>query len=237
MTVFSEKYFIWRGYEVTLQIKNVKNLTLRIIPPGKILLSVPKYSTIKAAQEFLESKADWVTKHLVQIASQQENSPENGFDGEHIWYFGKCLRVIFKVEPVQARKAVLYQDGVVFKTAKVLTELQKQQAVQDFYQLALQQEAVRLIKEWEPKLGYFSSKLTIRTAKSRWGSCNVKTRAIMLNSRLVFRPMECLEYVVVHELAHLYEPSHGPRFKAFLDLHLPDWKARKKLLNDFSFKN
>lgn len=226
----------WRNYPVEITRKQVKNLTLKIVPPGRIIMSIPLSCSRLTIVNFLDAKASWLEKHLAIVKTKSENSPDEGFDGSKLWYFGKCLKVIFKVDLQQAGKAMLYQDGVVFKCRRELTIPEKQKAVQEFYELALKQEVERLFKQWEPILGYYSSKVTIRTAKSRWGSCNVQTRAIMINRRLVHRPLKCLEYVVVHELAHLHEASHGPRFKAFLDKHLKDWRARKELLNNFSFK-
>ena len=87
-----------------------------------------------------------------------------------------------------------------------------------------------LVKKWEPVLGVKAGKLAYRNMKSRWGSCQPATGRICINTRLALYPPECLEYVVVHELAHLIERGHGPRFKAILDSVMPDWKSRRDKL-------
>lgn len=226
----------WNKHPVHIERKRVKNLTLKIVPPGELRMSVPLGCSEFSIREFLQLKAKWIETNLAKVAAQQELTPDKGFDGNNLWLFGKCLKVIFKVDKEQAGKALLFQDGVVFKCKRELNNLEKQKAVREFYELSLKQEVEKLFAHWEPILGYYSSHITIREAKTRWGSCNVRTKAIMINRRLVYRPVQCLEYVVVHELAHLYEASHGPRFKAFLDTYLPDWRARRELLNNFSFK-
>ena len=87
-----------------------------------------------------------------------------------------------------------------------------------------------LIAKWEPIMGVKAGKIAYRNMTSRWGSCQPSTGRICINVRLALYPPECLEYVVVHELCHLLERGHGPRFHALMDAFLPDWKAiRAKL--------
>lgn len=87
-----------------------------------------------------------------------------------------------------------------------------------------------LVHMWEPIMGVKAGRLAYRNMTSRWGSCNPKTGRICINLQLANYPEECLEYLVVHELCHLLEKGHGPRFKALMTQYLPDWQARRKLL-------
>ncbi|MGI6591028.1 MAG: M48 family metallopeptidase [Eggerthellaceae bacterium] len=87
-----------------------------------------------------------------------------------------------------------------------------------------------LVAKWEPVLGVKVQTLVYRSMRSRWGSCQPETGRVCINTRLALYPPRCLEYVVVHELCHLIEPSHGPRFKALLNEFLPDWKSADALL-------
>ena len=87
-----------------------------------------------------------------------------------------------------------------------------------------------LIEHWERIIGVKAGKLAYRNMKSRWGSCQPSTGRICINTRLALYPPECLEYVVVHELCHLIERSHGPKFYALMDKYLPDWKTRRAKL-------
>ena len=87
-----------------------------------------------------------------------------------------------------------------------------------------------LVEKWAPILGVAPGKLAYRNMVSRWGSCNVKTGRICINVQLAAQPPECLEYVVVHELCHLIEANHGPRFHALLDAYLPHWREAERKL-------
>ena len=89
-----------------------------------------------------------------------------------------------------------------------------------------------LVEKWEPVLGVKAGKLAYRKMKSRWGSCQPSTGRICINVVLALYPPECLEYVVVHELAHLLVPGHGPEFHAVMDRVMPDWKQRRAKLRD-----
>lgn len=90
--------------------------------------------------------------------------------------------------------------------------------------------APALIEAWEPIMGVKAGKLAFRNMKSRWGSCQPSTGRICLNVRLALYPPECLEYVVVHELCHLLERGHGPRFQRLMDAFMPDWRERRAKL-------
>lgn len=87
-----------------------------------------------------------------------------------------------------------------------------------------------LVEAWEPIMGVKAGKLAYRNMTSRWGSCQPATGRICINVRLALYPPECLEYVVVHELCHLLERGHGPRFKALMDAFMPDWRTRRAKL-------
>ena len=87
-----------------------------------------------------------------------------------------------------------------------------------------------LVEAWEPIMGVKAGKLVYRNMTSRWGSCQPATGRICINVRLALYPPECLEYVVVHELCHLLERGHGPRFKALMDAFMPDWRDRRAKL-------
>lgn len=86
-------------------------------------------------------------------------------------------------------------------------------------------------QKWQAVMGVRAGRWTVRDMKTRWGSCTVRTGDIRLNSRLAAYPDECLEYVMVHELCHLIEPSHNKRFKNYMTKFLPDWKERKEKLS------
>ena len=98
--------------------------------------------------------------------------------------------------------------------------------------LLLKRDVEKLIAKWEPVMGVKASGVTIRQMKTRWGSCNVRTHHININLALAKKPPECLEYVVVHELTHILEPSHNAVFWGYMTQFYPNWKRVRKYLND-----
>jgi predicted metal-dependent hydrolase len=89
-----------------------------------------------------------------------------------------------------------------------------------------------LVAQWEPVMGVVVSGITIRKMKTRWGSCNVKTHHININLALWDKPEQCLQYVVIHEMAHLLEPSHNKVFWGYVSRYCPNWKQIRRYLND-----
>ena len=87
-----------------------------------------------------------------------------------------------------------------------------------------------LIEKWEPVMGVKAGEIAYRNMRSRWGSCKPSTGRICIHTRLALYAPECLDYVVVHELCHLLERGHGPRFYELMDSFLPDWKERRAKL-------
>lgn len=108
-------------------------------------------------------------------------------------------------------------------------------SVTDEESARLKEQISRFAAKWEPVMGVHCERWTIRDMKSRWGSCTVTKKTIRLNLQLAKKPEECVEYVVVHELTHLLEPSHNARFHAYMKTYLPDYKERKRRLENCGF--
>ena len=122
----------------------------------------------------------------------------------------------------KSRKRMLdSREGRAEETSRSITDAQLGRLVDKVEEYA---------RIWEPVMGVNATNWTFRYMKTRWGSCTVNTGRIRINTRLAFYPDECLEYIVVHELCHLIEPSHNKRFHAYMTKFLPDWKIRKKKL-------
>lgn len=135
-------------------------------------------------------------------------------------------------------KFIRSREGWIRRAQESVRERARKTAAEEALTFT-QEERLRLQKDiffyaakWEPVMGVHASKWQIREMKTRWGSCSVKTGNIRINLHLAQKPKECLEYVVVHELCHLLEPSHNARFHSLMDYFIPDWQARKSLLNE-----
>jgi predicted metal-dependent hydrolase len=88
-----------------------------------------------------------------------------------------------------------------------------------------------LLTKWQPLLGVKVERFFVQRMKTKWGSCNHRARTIRLNTELAKKPAECLEYIVVHELVHLLQPTHNARFVALMDRFMPNWHFHRQVLN------
>lgn len=222
------------GIDVVLKRKAVKNIYLRISNvTADITVTVPYNLSYTQIEKFICSKTDWIRKNVALIKNRHMEKPEYDIKKEHIWLWGRKYQVQFM--QADADKIEITDDKLVVCSRKVLSETGRVKAIDSYYRKVLLEEISRFLDHWQSVTGLQAEGFAVRRMKSRWGSCHVLKKFIVFNYGLVYRPKICLEYVVVHELAHLYEVSHNQRFKSFVTAFLPDWRERKKLLNNFSF--
>ena len=229
------------GLKIKLWFKLVKNITLRIKEDGSIFLTAPVGMSISEVQQFLESREQWLRQKLqlvLQAQSQQKQEQkysmgELPFDGQHVWLWGKRLPAHFLLSGKKHGTYEVLADAVNFYYRSELSNEAKCAFVEFFYKQEVLYSGAQLMAVWAKKMGVRPTGLKVHRMKTRWGSCNVRTGSINLNTLLACWPKECLEYIVVHELAHLQEANHSPRFHAIVASYLPEWRERKKLLEDF----
>lgn len=227
------------GLTINLQFKLVKNITLRIKETGDIFLTAPVGMSISEVQQFLESREQWLRQKLqlvLQSQQKQEQKYSMGelpFDGQHVWLWGKRLPAHFLLNTQKHGTYEVQADAVCFYYRSELSDAGRCAFAEFFYKQEILKRGEQLLQAWEKKMGVRHTGLKVHRMKTRWGSCNVRTGGINLNTLLACWPQECLEYIVVHELAHLHEANHSPRFHAIVERYLPEWRERKKMLAAF----
>ena len=221
------------GLKIKLRFKLVKNITLRIKETGDIFLTAPVGMSISEVQQFLESREQWLRQKLQQKQAPKYSMGELPFDGQHVWLWGKRLPAHFLLSGKKHGTYEVQADAVNFYYRSELNNEAKCAFVEFFYKQEVSGRGEQLLQAWEKKMGVHHTGLKVHRMKTRWGSCNVRTGGINLNTLLACWPQECLEYIVVHELAHLHEANHSPRFHAIVERYLPEWRERKKLLVAF----
>ena len=153
--------------------------------------------------------------------------------GEILYLWGKPYRLIFA--PDKVRSLSFHADETVLLTMKrEANAAERERFVDAQYRLRLHREIARRMPFWEEKMGLYSSGFKIRDMKSRWGSCNIVTKVQTFNLQLVQWEVVCLDYVIIHELAHLKERNHNPAFWSIVSGYMPDWKRVKQLMNSES---
>lgn len=229
------------GLTINLQFKLVKNITLRIKENGSIFLTAPVGMSVSEVQQFLESKEQWLRQKLQLVLQEQSQQKyekkycmgELPFDGQHVWLWGKRLPAHFLLSGKKHGTYEVQADAVNFYYRSELNNEAKCAFVEFFYKQEVSGRGEQLLQAWEKKMGVRHTGLKVHRMKTRWGSCNVRTGSINLNTLLACWPQECLEYIVVHELAHLHEANHSPSFHAIVERYLPEWRERKKMLAAF----
>ena len=178
----------------------------------------------------------WIRRQQEKQRRRERESERSWVSGErhYVEGTGRRLRVITGEGPPHVR---LLDDSTLEMRVRPGTDRDERAALlAAWYRERLESSIPRLIATWEPFMGVTVKEWRIRKMKTRWGSCNVRKGRIWLNLELAKKPMRCLEYVIVHEMAHLIEPSHNRRFWGILDRHMPDWRPRREELNRFPVK-
>lgn len=220
------------GIPVELQRKNIKNLHLYVLPPdGRVRISAPMRLSVERITEFVLPKLDWIRDRQKKL-SEHPYAPEPKYEsGETIVLFG--VPYLLSVESGSGKSRMILEDRRAILTVRPdSTFEQRKTVVNEWYRTLLKEQVGRLLPEWEAVTGLYSDSWQTKNMKTRWGTCNTRTRKIWLNLQLAQKPVGCLEYVILHELAHLKVPDHGKEFEALLDRYMPDWRERRRILND-----
>ena len=217
------------GIEVTF--KKIRNIHLRICPPdGRVQVSAPMRTTLAEIRDFATSKLAWIRKHRTSIVAEPRAPKKEFLDGDSLSLWGRPLTL--GIEETRGRpRAQLEGDFLVLRVGPGTDIEGREKLVDFFYKEALRETVLPLLELWQARLGVRASALSIRRMKSKWGSCFPARERIGLNSELAKKSPQLLEYVLVHELVHLFEANHGPRFKSLMDRYLPNWKELRDKLN------
>jgi predicted metal-dependent hydrolase len=179
---------------------------------------------------FAISKLGWIKQQQRKLREQERETPREYLDRESHYVWGK--RYLLQVIEKDARPEVELTHRKTLLQIRPATAQGKKEAVLDrWYRQQLKEAALALVAKWEPLLGVTVRKFFVQRMKTQWGSCNPASASIRLNTDLAKKPRECLEYVVVHELIHLREPTHNPRFVALMDRFMPKWQFNRQALN------
>ncbi len=213
--------------------KHIKHIYLTVQPPdGRVRISAPTRLNLDTLRLFALSKLDWIGQQQRKLRDQARQRTPELLDREIHYLWGN--RYLLQVIEGEGPACISLSSGKLLLRVKPGTEdEQRRELLAAWYRQQLKAAAVGLIAKWEGILGVKVQGLFIQRMKTRWGSCTPARGNIRLNTELAMKPMPCLEYIVVHELAHLIERRHNDRFRAIMDAHLPQWPAYRELLNRF----
>lgn len=217
--------------KVDVVFKDIKNVHLSVYPPsGRVRISAPLRMNLDTVRVFAIAKLSWIRQQQDKLRGQERETPREFLDRESHYLRGK--RYLLTVIEEEAPPTVeLKHSKLLLRVRPGTTEAGKQAVVEAWYRRQLKQEVLPLIARWEPILGVKVERFFVQRMRTRWGSCNPAARTIRLNTDLAKKPRECLEYIVVHEMAHILEPTHTARFVALMDRFMPNWRFYRDQLN------
>jgi len=208
------------GLTVTVQRKAVKYLRLRIREPeGSLYVSAPLRVSDRDLQRFVESKRSWIERQQARCVGQAR-APHAFEDGSAVPLWGGERTLRFGVGPNQDA------DTILLLPARPGQNRQRRQAaLHAWYRSALKDAIAQRLPYWEQRVGARAEHWWVRNMRSRWGSCSFTRRRICISLRMVVHPVTCLDYVLVHELAHLRVPRHDRAFWSVVADAMPDWQS------------
>jgi predicted metal-dependent hydrolase len=211
--------------------KNIKNVHLSVYPPmGNVRISAPLRMNLDTIRVFAISKLDWIRHQQQKLRNQVRETPREYIDRESHYLWGK--RYLLNLIEIEAPPYLEIQHEQILLRVRPGADIAKKRAIVDeFYRHQIEIAIPPLIAKWERLMGLQVNSFTVRKMKTKWGSCTPSLQTIRFNLELAKKPAECLEYVIVHEMVHLLEPSHNKRFIAFMDSFMPKWRFYQSELN------
>lgn len=214
------------GIPIAVERRRIKNMYLRVQPDGRVLLTAPKLASDAVIERFARARLPWLSKH------RQAGAPESApmyESGESLPVWGEPRRLIVRYEGRRAR-VEMQEDAILLCVPEGSTADERKRALDNYFRKQLAEAIRQLAPACEQMTGKHASQWKIRDMKTRWGTCNTQSCAITVNLALIRRAPHYLRYVMLHELTHLWEPSHNARFYALMDKFCPDWKRIRKSL-------
>jgi len=217
---------------VEVVLKDIKNIHLSVYPPaGKVRISAPSRMTLDTIRLFAISKLDWIKQQQEKLRGQERETTREYLDRESHFVWGK--RYLLKVIECDQAPSVELHHSQMFLRLRPGTPSNKARAVVEaWYRMQVRKAVPPLIAKWEPVMGVKVEQFFVQKMKTKWGSCNAARKTVRLNSDLAKKVSECLEYVVVHEMAHLIVRHHNGQFVDLMDKCLPQWKLLRQMLNN-----
>lgn len=217
---------------ITLTRKDVKHVHLTVHPPdGRVTLVAPARTRPDVARAYAIAKLGWIRQHQAQLRAQAREAPRQHVTRETHYVWGR--RYLLAVREADAKPSVSLGHRQITLTVRPGSSAAKRAQVMHEWHKGLLHAAVPpLVRKWERKLGVTVRGYFLQRMKTKWGSCNHRAGHIRLNTELVKKPKDLLEYVVAHEMVHLLAPTHSERFVTLLTKHYPSWREARLELNE-----
>ena len=220
------------GLPVEIVRKNIKNLHLGVYPPaGRIRVAAPLRVSNEAVRLAVVGKLGWIKRQQAHFEQQPRQSAREMVSGESHYFSGQRYRLrVYSVD--ETAKVVIRNASIIELHVRVGASVEtRQRAMMSWYRQYLKDTIPRLLEKWQKRLGVRVSSCGIKKMKTKWGTCNAEAGRIWINLELAKKSVDCLDYVVLHELVHLLVRRHDDKFVEIMDRCLPRWRALRAELN------
>jgi len=220
------------GMPVEIVRKGIKNLHLGVYPPyGRVRVAVPLRVSDDAVRLAVVGKLGWIKRQRARFAAQPRQSEREMGSGESHYFLGQRYRLRVSKQDGPMKVVMRNKFTIELHVRRELNAVQRERVLNRWYREQLRELIPPLLEKWQSRLGVQANQWAIKKMKTKWGACSVGARRIWLNLELAKKPVQCLEYIVVHELIHLLERHHNDTFTAIMNEVLPQWRARRAELN------
>ena len=220
------------GLPVHILRKPIKNLHLGVYPPhGRVRVAAPLRMSDNAVRLAVISRLGWIKKQRTRFQSQERQSAREYVSRESHYYLGRryLMNVVERDGP--PRIALRNKSALELHVPRGMGGVSRERLLRDWYRKELKGLIPPMVEKWETVTGVKVATWGVRKMKTKWGSCNSSERRIWLNLELAKKPIQCLEYIIVHEMVHLLERRHNDRFAELLDKFMPTWRLHRDELN------
>lgn len=216
---------------VSVTRKDVQHVYLTVHPPnGRVTLVAPTSTKLDVARAYVASKITWIRTQQRSYLDQAREPARRFVERESHYIWGR--RFLLRIAEVNQKPFVEVDHRHLTLSVRAGTDRDGRARVMREWHKELLHDAIpKLIDKWEAQLGVEVRGYFLQRMKTKWGSCNHQRGTIRLNTELVKKPPELLEYVVVHEMLHLIEPTHSDAFVTLLNRHYPTWREARDELN------
>lgn len=212
------------GIKVDVIRKNIKNINLVVYrSSGRVRVSMPKHISANRVHEFISKRVEWIKKHLQILESRPKSTAPIYRSGETHYYFGKPCTLVIKT--ANQKPSIQIEGEEILMTVRPGSDVViREKVMREWYRKELKERIPAFIVKWEKSLGVKVIEWNVKKMRTRWGTCNTRAERIWLSLELAKKPIHFLDYVVLHEIAHLIERSHNARFRSLLSEKMSNWK-------------
>lgn len=227
-----QHHIVVGGIRVDVVRKDIKNLHLGVYPPnGRVRVAAPLRVSDDAVRLAVIGKLAWVKRQRAHFEGQPRQSAREMVSGESHYFLGRRYRLRVIAHKGLTAVTVRGKSVIEMRVQPAMTATERERVLHRWYRRHLREIIRPLLEKWQAVLGVQVAECRIKKMKTKWGSCNADARRIWLNLELAKKPVQCTEYVLVHELVHLLERYHTDRFLAVMDRNLPQWRGLRDELN------